>query len=304
MIRFAQNTLLAAALSVVTLSVQAAPNLFEAQASISSLKFEVVDLRPEDGVAAGFLPGKHVLTGSAEWSSGVFAVPGYWPLMLADTGYSVGKVSTQQAIKDVIGGTDFQFKLPDNQAGFGRSSGQYTAGLGVQGSSLLEDTTFLPNGDFSANLYVETQSWVLKPGTEVRITGVFDLKMHNNLTQLTGALNLPSDFVFGPWQQASAGAVMGLSVVGDATGVIVGSSSASSQLTSDTLLLSEQIDQSKSESFVLVARNTGNADVILNSSFGTMTHWTVAGAVPEPSSMALLFAGTGFMAWHVRRRKN
>lgn len=306
MIRSTQRAARAAALSLVAASAHAAPNLFEAHAAITDLKFEVIDLRPDDGVAAAFLPGKNVIGGTAQWSTDVYAGSGWpWPVLeLADSGSEVTKVSTRQSIKDAVGGPDFAFRLPDNQARFGRSAGEYTASLAIQGSSLLESGSYLPNGDFSSVMSITTQSWVLKAGTEVRISGVFDLHMHNDVSQLTGDLGGFEDSPFGPWQQALASANMSLSVVGGASGVIVGPSGASSLLDTGVLLLTDQIGNGRSDDFVLIARNTGDTDVLINSTFGMGSRLTVAGAVPEPSSVALLFVGMSFMAWYVRRRKS
>ncbi len=304
MIRFAQTTVLAAALLVATGSAHAAPNLFEAKASISNLKVEVIDLRPQDGVAAAFLPGKSAIKGEAEWSNGFYLFD-IWPTIQKDDGSVVVNVQTQQGLKDVIGGPDFQFSLPDSQASFGRSGGTYTASLAVQGLSLLENSHFdsRPTGEFLAGATISTRSWVLKPGTEVRISGVFDLAMSNDLGQLTGDLGGYSGWPFGPLQEASSGAFMSLSVVGDATGVIIGPSSASRLISSDVLLMSDKIDQSLIDGFVLVARNTGDADVILNSEIAFGSRFTVATAVPEPSTWALMLTGLGLMGVFARRRR-
>lgn len=296
MTRFAPNALLTAALSAVALSAQAAPNLFEGQATISEMSIEVIDLRPDDGVIAAFLPGKHTLAGSTHTNLEPYLDP--WEGLI-DAGHPVASTTTQQALKQVIGGPDFQFRLPDAQTGFGRLSGDYTATVAVQGAELLGDPLMI---GFDAGMSVRTQSWVLKPGTEVRISGVFDLSMRNDLTQVTPDL-LPDNDWFVPYQYADVGAHMTFSVVGgDPAGVFVGPSTASARLHTDVLEITQQIDQSQSDHFVLVARNLGTTDVVLNSDFGVNARFLASTPIPEPSSVALVFAGLGLMGSRLRRK--
>jgi PEP-CTERM motif len=140
---------------------------------------------------------------------------------------------------------------------------------------------------------------VLKPGTEVRISGIFDLLIRNDLSQVTGGL-LGG---FGSLQQASSSAFMSLSVVGDDAGVLIGTSQVSRFVDSGVLSIDQQIDQSLNESFELVARNTGNSDVIINSQLSFGSRYTAAVMVPEPSTWALLLAGLGLMGVSARRRQ-
>lgn len=298
MIRIERSAALAASLFFAVTSTVAAPNLFEGKASITNLKVEVSDLRPDDGVAAGFLAGKSVISGGASYATDVFAVE-TWPDLITQDGYFVSQVTTNQAIKDVFGGPNFKFDLPDNTASFGRSGGEYKAELGVQASALLDHSyNYGPSAEVIAGAQITTQSWVLKPGTEVRISGVFDLMIRNDLSQVTGALR----DAYGLQVQASSGAIMSLSVVGDATDVLIGPSSVSGQVVTDVLWIDQQFDQSLNESFELLARNTGNTDVIINSRLAFGGRFTAAGMVPEPSTWAMLLAGLALTGVFARRR--
>lgn len=303
MIRFAPQAALAAALSAVAMSAQAAPNLFEGQASISELSIEVIDLRPDDGVAAAFVSGKHTLKGSTSTTLEPFL-----DLMFGviDPGYPLASTSTQQVIKQVIGGPDFQFRVPDAQTGFGRISGDYTVNVVAPLAEVLGPdfiTYPQPGMGFDAGMSINTQSWVLKAGTEVRVSGVLDLSMRNDLTQLPPYF-FDGSLWFFPNQYAKVDASLGFTVVGgNAADVFVGASSAHAGFNTGVLELSQQIDQSLSESFVLVARNLGTTDVVLNSSLGLSAQYLVATPpVPEPSSVALMFAGLGWMGWRLRRK--
>lgn len=299
MIRIERSAALAASLLLLAGSAFAAPNLFEGRASITELKVEVTDLRPDDGIAAGFLAGKSVISGSASAASDVILYD-TWPALLTDGGSVYSSVKTNQAIKDVFGGPDFKFGLSDNAASFGRSGGEYTAELGVQASSLVEySANYGPTGELISGVQISTQSWVLKPGTEVRISGFFDLLIRNDLSQVTDDL-LDR---YGLNQQAQSGAYMSLSVVGDAVGVLVGPSVVSRMVDSGVLFIDQQIDQSLSESFELVARNTGNTDVILNSQLSFSTRYTAAVMVPEPSTWALMLSGLALAGLFARRRQ-
>lgn len=299
MIRIERSAALAASLLLVAGSAFAAPNLFEGRASITDLQFEVTDLRPDDGVAAGFLAGKSLISGRASYAADM-VVGDIWPGLFTQEGYVVSQVKTDQAIKGVFGGPDFKFGLPDNAASFGRNGGEYTAEVGVQASTLLENSfRYGPSAELIAGAQITTQSWVLKAGTEVRISGVFDLLIRNDLSQLSG---LSSGF-HGPYQHASSGATMSLSVVGDATDVLIGPSAVSKYVDSGVLLIEEQIDQSLNESFELVARNTGTTDVILNSQLAFSTHYTAAVMVPEPSTWALMLSGLALAGLSTRRRQ-
>ncbi len=302
MIRFAPQAVLVATLSVVVASAQAAPNLFEGQASISELSIEVIDLRPDDGVAAAFVSGKHTLTGSTSTTLEPFLAPSYG---VVDAGYPLAGTSTQQGIKQLIGGPDFQFRVPDSQTGFGRTVGDYTVNVvaplaEVLGPDLI--TNPQPGMGFDAGMSIKTQSWVLKAGTEVHISGVIDLSMRNDLTQLPPYF-FDGSLWFFPYQYAKVDASLGFTVVGgNAVDVFVGASSAHAEFNTGVLELSQQIDESLSESFVLVARNLGTTDVVLNSSLDLKAQYLVATPIPEPSSVALVLAGLGFMGWRVRRR--
>jgi PEP-CTERM motif len=299
MIRIERSAALAASLLLVAGSAFAAPNLFEGRASITDLKFEVTDLRPDDGVAAGFLAGKSRISGSASYAADMVVVD-TWPGLFAQEGYVVSQVKTDQAIKDVSGGPDFKFGLSDNAASFGRSGGEYVAELGVRGSALLDNSfNYGPSAELIAGATITTQSWVLKPGTEVRISGIFDLLIRNDLSQATGGL-LDG---LGTLQQASSGAFISLSVVGDAAGVLVGPSTVSRTVDSGVLFIDQQVDQSLNEGFELVARNTGNTDVILNSQLAFGTRYTAAVPVPEPSAWALMLAGVALAGLSARRRR-
>lgn len=299
MIRIERSAALAASLLLVAGSAFAAPNLFEGRASITDLKFEVTDLRPDDGVAAGFLAGKSRISGGATYAADMVAVD-TWPMLFTQEGHVVSEVKTDQAIKDFFGGPDFKFGLPDNAASFGRNGGEYTAELGVQGSALLDNSfSYGPSAELVAGAQITTQSWVLKPGTEVRISGIFDLLIRNDLSQVTGDL-LGG---FGSLQQASSGAFMSLSVVGDDAGVLIGTSQVSRFVDSGVLSIDQQIDQSLNESFELVARNTGNTDVIINSQLSFGSRYTAAAMVPEPSTWALLLSGLALAGLSARRRQ-
>lgn len=302
MIRFAPQVALATALSAVAMSAQAAPNLFEGQASISGLSIQVIDLRPDDGVAAAFVPGKHTLTGSTSLKSEPYLYPGDGVIYEGDP---IAGTTTNQALKNLIGGPDFQFRLPEAQASFGRTSGDYTVNVVAPVAEVLgpDFLTYPQLGrGFDAHMAINSQSWVLKAGTEVRISGVFDLSMLSDPTQLPSYL-FDGSLWFFPYQYAKVDASLGFTVVGgDAANVFVGASSAHAGFNSDVVDLSEQIDQSLSESFVLVARNLGTSDVVLNSSLDLKAQYLVATPIPEPSSVALVFAGLGLMSWRLRRK--
>lgn len=298
MIRSARITLLPMLLSAVAMSAQAATNLFEGHASINDLTFQVVDLRPEDGIAAAFLPGKNTIEGSTIQYQNVYVIPYNDDYYYFNEEYPAASTSTKQVIKDVFGGPDFQFSLPGSQTGFGRTSGDYSANVVVQASALSEPefSGFLGSG-YGAEMTISTASWVLKPGTEVRIAGVVDLFLHKDLTQLTpefDGLNL--------YQFASAWTYVAFDVSGDPTGVMVSPSSALTRI-KDLRPVSEQVDQSEFESFLFVARNLGDTDIVINSQFAVGTNFVVSGPIPEPSSMALLAAGCGLLAWRARRSR-
>lgn len=303
MIRFVPQAALVAALSVVAASAQAAPNLFEGQASISELSIEVIDLRPDDGVAAAFVSGKHTLTGSTRRTVEPILDPWFGVL---DDGYPLAGTSTQQGIKQLIGGPDFQFRVPDSQTGFGRTAGDYTANVVAPLDKVLGPdfiTYPQPGMGVNAGMSIKTQSWVLKAGTEVHISGVIDLSMRNDLTQLPPYF-FDGSLWFFPNQYAKVDASLGFTVVGgNAADVFVGASSAHAGFNTGVLELSQQIDESVSESFVLVARNLGTTDVVLNSSLGLSAQYLVATPIPEPSSAALVFAGLGLMGAFARRRQ-
>lgn len=297
--RIERTVALAGALLFAATSACAAPNVFEGSASITGLKVEVIDLRPDDGVAAGFMGGKSVLSGNASWMTNVIGAF-YYPLDYIE-GSQVAQVNTRQAIKDVFGGPDFKFNVPDNSASFGRQGGDYAAELAVQATSLVGNGfTAVPTGHFSAEALVTTQSWVLKAGTEVRISGGLGLMIRNDASQFEG------DLLSGHWnalQRASASAAFGLSVLGDATGVIVGPSEISRTVDTWLMEANAPFDQSRSEAFELVARNLGTTDVILNSRLFVSSRFTMASAIPEPSTWALMFSGLALAGLSARRRQ-
>lgn len=297
--RIERTVALAGALLFAATTACAAPNVFEGSASITGLKVEVIDLRPDDGVAAGFMGGKSVLSGNASWMTDVRG--GFYDPLDYFEGTEVTQVNTKQAIKDVFGGPDFKFSVADNAASFGRQGGDYAAELAVQATSLVANGyTLAPTGHFSAEALVTTQSWVLKAGTEVRISGGLDLLIRNDASQFEG--DLLSDH-WNALQRASASAAFGLSVLGDATGVIVGPSEIARTVDTWLMAADEPFNQSRSEAFELVARNLGTTDVILNSRLLVSSRFTMASAIPEPSSWALMLAGLGLVSMVARRRQ-
>lgn len=298
--RIERAVALAGALLFAATTACAAPNVFEGSASITGLKVEVIDLRPDDGVAAGFLGGKSVLSGNASWMTNV--IGGFYdPSLDYVESFEVTQVNTKQAIKDVFGGPDFKFNVADNAASFGRQGGDYAAELAVQATSLVTtEYALAPTGHFSAEALVTTQSWVLKAGTEVRISGGLDLLIRNDASQFEG------DLLSGHWnasQRASATAAFGLSVLGDATGVIVGPSEIARTVDTWLMAANEPFDQSRSEAFELVARNLGTTDVILNSRLLVSSRFTMASAIPEPTTWALMLSGLALAGLSARRRQ-
>lgn len=282
--RTVKQTVLALACTLSAVTAQAAPNLFEGQASIRNLAVEVIDLRPDDGIAPAFVAGKHKVEGSAQWLDG-----GY--LFNSDYGWEgdieVASTQTQQGLKGIFGGPDFQFQLPDGQAKFGRTNGNYAAQISMNTSDILVTPSDVPGSTLRADMKISTQSWLLKPGTEVRISGTFDLSLLSDPTQLSPDL-FPDNEFWGPWHYAELGANVNLRVVGGGDGVIVGPGSIGSNILTNVLASNEALTGGRTQSFVLVARNTGNQDVTLQSDLSVGAKYRFATAVPEPSTWACL----------------
>ena len=294
--RTVKQTVLGLACTFSAVTAQAAPNLFEGQASIRNLAVEVIDLRPEDGIAPAFVAGKHQVEGSAKWLEGGFLHSGFgW-----EGDIEIASTQTQQGLKGIFGGADFQLQLPDGLATFGRTNGDYAAQISVNANVIGNDPHFDPGFTYRADMKISTQSWLLKPGTEVRISGKFDLSMLNDLTQLSPDSFPKIDFL---WQQAELGATMNLRVVGGGDGVIVGPGSVSSNILTNVLPSNEALTGDRMQSFMLVARNTGNQDVTLQSDFSVRAKYQFAVPVPEPSTWALMLSGLALACLSARRRQ-
>ncbi|MBB3119731.1 PEP-CTERM sorting domain-containing protein [Pseudoduganella violacea] len=174
MYRQAFAAILVATASLTLSSSASAAHSTTAQASLSNLKLGVIDLTPNDGVAAGYQLGSR---------STQVAVAGQW----LENGQAAGSSNRQQ----------FEFPVPVNfQVAHGglKAQAQLSGSLGTLKSSVTGTPELGWNGQSMTGDASQTVRVLLKAHTALRISGDYSALLS---TQNPGYFNLPGQTQLG-----------------------------------------------------------------------------------------------------------
>ncbi len=283
-------------------AIAAAPLVASGSASLSNVQFTLNDFRPDDGIAAGM-----------NWAA---AGVGWLAVDCCDTGGTSRQLD--------IYGDKFNNRvsngvsLPGNVASAYRTADGAQVAISIDSDhigAIYDGGKFDPGSSLSAQGYVTEYGFelVLKPGTELRLTGD---------TTFDASINLLNTTAYGmPGFRDLAASVRGESRLqayalsgNDSLEFLVkpqgpdayadgsvGQVKSAGKITEGT----SEIHQSKS--FTYVIRNNGLVDQSLGLSLYTSVHffgdYADAVSVPEPESMALMAVGLVSLAWARRRQQ-
>lgn len=283
-------------------AIAAAPLVATGSASLSNVQFTINDFRPDDGIAAGM-----------NWAA---AGVGWLAVDCCDTGGTSRQLD--------IYGDKFNNRvsngvsLPGNVASAYRTADGAQVAISIDSDhigAIYDGGKFDPGSNLSAQGYVTEYGFelVLKPGTELRLTGD---------TTFDASINLLNTTAYGmPGFRDLAASVRGESRLqayalsgNDSLEFLVkpqgpdayadgsvGQVKSAGKITEGT----SEIHQSKS--FTYVIRNNGLVDQSLGLSLYTSVHffgdYADAVSVPEPESMALMAVGLVSLAWARRRQQ-
>lgn len=283
-------------------AIAAAPLVASGSASLSNVQFTLNDFRPDDGIAAGM-----------NWAA---AGVGWLAVDCCDTGGTSRQLD--------IYGDKFNNRvsngvsLPGNVASAYRTADGAQVAISIDSDhigAIYDGGKFDPGSSLSAQGYVTEYGFelVLKPGTELRLTGD---------TTFDASINLLNTTAYGmPGFRDLAASVRGESRLqayalsgNDSLEFLVkpqgpdayadgsvGQVKSAGKITEGT----SEIHQSKS--FTYVIRNNGLVDQSLGLSLYTSVHffgdYADAVSVPEPESMALVAVGLVSLAWARRRQQ-
>lgn len=246
-----------------------------ASASLSNIRFETLDLRPDDGVTGGYTM-KHDDRSQGFWdqSSWVMRQRGgdNWEYFI-DLGDSYGDETHSEApAAAAYSGS----ATHDPASGYSSEAALSKRGaVHATASSLLAAISGIPHTeDRWAGLRVD-------PYTSLTIS--FDAVVAgHDLGLLDGATSSARSHVFINWE-----------------GVTGGSAYSSARLDVGTLLDDKADSFARSERLQLTITNDEPDYLVGSLHLGADA---VAAAVPEPSTYALFVAGLGALGWAVRRR--
>lgn len=282
----------------------AGPIVASGSATLSNIQLTFSDFRPDDGMAAG-----------VSW-----ARPGSGWIEVDCCDYS-----TTQSRRLNIQGDRFNnrvenaLSLPGNTAHANRTSNGAQAGFVVDADhiGLIYDGG---KNDRDSSLYAQADvslsghELVLKPGTEIQLSGQAHLEATLNLLNTT-AYGMPGSRDVAAVVQGearlrveSATGSNDLDFVLAPQGSDGFASGALNQIKSAGLITSGDTTLNIDRSFNYVIRNTGTSDQTLY--FSLRSGITFSGfyadavsSVPEPETFALLMAGLASMFWAARRRQ-
>lgn len=284
----------------------ASPVVASASASLSNLQLQVSDFTPDDGVAAG-----------VKWVS----LARGWGYVACCDGTSDFPYNAHREFNSYS--DKFTNAVTNGVSLAGGVASAFRTADGVK-ASLLVDADHIgsiysggkydPGSSLSAQAFLTTWGFELslKPGTEIKVSGVTTLDAQMNLLNtdkhgMAGYLDLVGSLSGQAYLQANPqwGSDT-LQVLVKPEGPEAFASGTLSQKKSGGQITSGDTQLHESQPFTFVIRNNGNQAQSVFFSMYTDVRFSgdhaYVGSIPEPESVALVLVGLMSLAW-VRRRQ-
>lgn len=317
------DRVLALALTLSSLSMLAQAEVVgQATASVSNYGFSLKDLNPDDGVTPTFT-AKHWWDDYAQVSALKYRYTPNFEVM--ESGFDTDRGLRSPSV-DLFKPTPLATNLAAGDARAEVKPGGVSAAVTLNSDDFIGATNSLyPYGtwvddyktsnvwaggpELKADASTVYERWILSPGSEVTVSGTIKLDASVNAGAVT-------DLIPGDTARAAAMAIAqvsfhsgsapwgGVEVIKSLPGGGPYSALRVQELATDATgsLGRDHAQASMEESFSYVIRNFSGTSVDLY--FGlSVTARANATAVPEPSGLALAFAGLGLMGWCLRRRQ-